>query len=133
MIVADTTLLANFYLEEGSQGEAMAVFERDEDWYASPLWRFELHSTLLKYIRARRLTISRCERILAKAGGLLHERERETSDAQVLQAAIGYGISAYDATHVALARQLRVPLITFDKKLVRAVPGIARSPEDFLG
>jgi predicted nucleic acid-binding protein len=132
MIVADTSLLANFYLEE-RRDQALAVFQRDAEWFTSPLWRFELHNTLLKYMRAGLLPISEAESIMVKVAALIADRERLASSAQVLQAALTYGVSAYDADYIALAQQLRVPLVTFDQKLVRAASRIALSPAEFLG
>lgn len=34
---------------------------------------------------------------------------------------LAYGISAYDACYIALSQQLSAPLLTLDKKLVRAL------------
>jgi predicted nucleic acid-binding protein len=131
MIVADTTLLANFYLGD-KQEEAMVVFRLDAEWFASPLWRFEMHHTLLKHIRARQFPVLECESVMTKASALLADRERQASTTQVLQAAMIYKISAYGADYLALAQQLRVPLVTFDQKLVRAAPGLALLPADFI-
>jgi predicted nucleic acid-binding protein len=41
-------------------------------------------------------------------------------------------ISAYDAQFVALARELGVPLITQDRKLLRVAPGEAMSMKQYL-
>lgn len=44
-----------------------------------------------------------------------------------------YAISGYDAQYIALAKSLNAPLITEDRKLRHAVPGIAFSIREFLG
>lgn len=41
-------------------------------------------------------------------------------------------MSAYDGQYVALARRLGTPLITGDRRLLRAFPDIARSMESFV-
>jgi len=40
-----------------------------------------------------------------------------------LDLALEYGISAYDASYVALAHQLSFPFITADEKLIRKIDG----------
>ena len=49
-----------------------------------------------------------------------------------LAVAAKYAITDYDAQYVALAQNLNAPLITEDRKLHTAVPGIAFSMQEFL-
>ncbi len=49
-----------------------------------------------------------------------------------LAVAAGYAITSYDAQYVALAQSLNAPLITEDRKLRDAVPGVAVSMREFL-
>jgi predicted nucleic acid-binding protein len=132
MIVADASLLANYLNPLAPANEAEAVYRKDADWHAPSLWRSELQNTLLKYLRAGMLTVGQAEAIMEDAAAVVGTREQGASNAQVLGTAMLYKISAYDAEYVATAQVLGVPLVTFDKKLVRAAPGIALSPEDFL-
>jgi predicted nucleic acid-binding protein len=46
---------------------------------------------------------------------------------QALETAAQFGISAYDARFIALAKELRVKLVTEDTKLLTAVPSLTRS------
>jgi len=41
---------------------------------------------------------------------------------------IGRGLTAYDASYVALAEQLGIPLITVDRAVLEAAPRVARRP-----
>ena len=50
-----------------------------------------------------------------------------------LAVAAKYAITGYDAQYVALAQNLDAPLITEDRKLREAVPGVAFSMTEFLG
>jgi predicted nucleic acid-binding protein len=50
-----------------------------------------------------------------------------------LAVAAKYGITGYDAQYVALAQNLAVPLITEDRKLRQAVPGVGISMQEFIG
>ena len=49
-----------------------------------------------------------------------------------LAVAAEYAITGYDAQYVALAQSLNAPLITEDRKLRNAAPGIALSMREFL-
>jgi predicted nucleic acid-binding protein len=49
-----------------------------------------------------------------------------------LAVAAQYAIIGYDAQYVALAQNLNAPLITEDRKLRNAVPGVAFSMQEFL-
>jgi len=59
-------------------------------------------------------------------------REYSVPTAPVLELAARSGCSAYDCEFVALARDLGVSLITADRRVLRAFPGIAVSPEAFV-
>ena len=41
---------------------------------------------------------------------------------------IGRGLRAYDATYVALAEQLNIPLITVDRAILKMAPRLSRPP-----
>jgi predicted nucleic acid-binding protein len=41
---------------------------------------------------------------------------------------VGRGLTAYDATYVALAEQLNIPLITVDRTILKMAPRLSRPP-----
>ncbi len=51
--------------------------------------------------------------------------EREVDSQQVLELVQNSDCSAYDCEFAALALRLGVPLVTMDKKLLKAFPGVA--------
>ena len=132
MIVADASLIANLLVQPPAAGLAREVLLRDREWWAPTFWRFELHSALLKYVRARTISIPICDELMQRGALLMGQHQRNAASADVLRIASGFGISSYDAEYVALAQRLGVSLVTFDQKLVRAVPGIAISPAKFV-
>ncbi|MHB8421643.1 MAG: type II toxin-antitoxin system VapC family toxin [Leptospirales bacterium] len=50
----------------------------------------------------------------------------------ILSLAIESGCSAYDAEFVWVARNLNLPLVTADRKILVSFPEIAMTPEQFL-
>jgi predicted nucleic acid-binding protein len=46
------------------------------------------------------------------------------------QAALRSGIAVYDTLFVELAERERIPLATFDEKVLKAYPEIAKRPRD---
>ncbi len=51
--------------------------------------------------------------------------ETPSAEVDVLRLAYQHGISAYDATYVALSEARGLPLVTADARLVRALAGTA--------
>ena len=92
----------------------------------------EFSNVLATSIRTKAITREQAVKLLAGAAaivpaliGVQHER--------VLEAAIQFGISAYDARFIALAMQMKVKLVTEDVKLRSAVPTWTNSISGALG
>jgi predicted nucleic acid-binding protein len=130
MIVADANLLTALLLGPDA-GVAERVFERDPAWAAPTLWRSEFRSVLFGYIRRRGLTPANAMLLHERAEQLLASREFTIAADAVLRLAGECPCSAYDCEYVVLARTLRVPLVTWDRQLLRAFPALARTPEAF--
>ncbi|MDX1531628.1 MAG: type II toxin-antitoxin system VapC family toxin [Rhodothermales bacterium] len=131
MIVADTNLLAYLLLSGPEQATAEGVRSRDPDWRVPPLWRSELRSVLLQHLRQGLLAADEAEAIEADAVALV--TEHEAAALPVLRVAVAHGLSAYDAEFVALAVDLGGPLVTNDRRVLKACPGVAVSLSDFAG
>ena len=89
-------------------------------------WLFDLEcaSGLVKAVRRRRLDEARALDYLLDLLDLPIERlEASGAEVEALLLALEYGISAYDAVYVALAAEVRLPLVTADTRLVRALAG----------
>ncbi|HEX6133130.1 MAG TPA: type II toxin-antitoxin system VapC family toxin [Longimicrobiales bacterium] len=131
MIVVDANIIV-YLLTPGSRSElAWSAAERDDDWRVPLLWRSEVRSALLGFVRTRQLwreqvisTMDRAERLLAGA-------EHDVDSAHVLSLAISSGCSAYDCEYVSLAEALDVPVVTSDREVLAAFPARAVSLEDF--
>src|SRR5271170_7067527 len=117
MIVADASLLGRLLIPGTDQSMAEAIQRRTPDWRAPGLWTYELRNVLLKYIRAGVLSEDAANSTMSHALQIMGNVSSDAPSPHVLATAVSLGISAYDAAYVALAEQLRVPLITFDQKL----------------
>jgi predicted nucleic acid-binding protein len=131
VIVADTNLIAYFAVRDANSELADAVFEADPVWVAPLLWRSELRSALIKYIRHAGMSLEAALVALRLAEEVVGGREYRVSSEKVLELAMQTDCSAYDCEYVALAQDLGVPLVTADKQVLRAFPKIAVSLEKF--
>ena len=78
------------------------------------------------------LTLAQCRALLGHADRFIKVAQCEVEMDTALAVAAEYAITGYDAQYVALAQSLNAPLITEDRKLRKAVPGIAFSMLEFL-
>jgi predicted nucleic acid-binding protein len=132
VIVADTNLLA--YLLLGGSGTDLArrVFLRDPEWSAPYLWRSEFRSVLAQYLRNREIDLPDALVAQRRAEALLSGREYLVESQQVLRLISDSRCSAHDCEFVALAKQLRVPLVTSDRQILTAFPQIAFDPTSYV-
>jgi predicted nucleic acid-binding protein len=97
---------------------------------APPLFDAECAAGVVKAVRRGRLRSGLWEETWLGVFDL--PVERVTSPVATLEGmriALAHGISAYDAVYVGLSDEMRLPLITADARLVRALAG---SPHDVL-
>jgi predicted nucleic acid-binding protein len=132
MIVVDVNLIG-YFLMEGEHSElATQVFEKDPDWYAPLLWQSEVRSIVTKHFRFKKMPLIRSQQIMNEAHDLMIEHERFVSSSTVLELISSSKCSCYDCEYVALAKEMNLPLVTFDKEVVRDCPQIAVFPRDFI-
>lgn len=132
MIVVDTTLLVPLYVPGVLTPQVEEIVRRDPLWVSVPLWRSEFRNALAGFLRAKSLTSDGCKRIARQAALRMMGQEYRVASGRVLELAAESGCTAYDCEFVALAAIADLPLVTFDRELLRAFPGLAISPKDFL-
>ncbi|TRZ87515.1 VapC toxin family PIN domain ribonuclease [bacterium] len=132
MVVADTNLIAYFYVKGGYSDLANQVLLRDPRWAAPLLWRSEFRNTLVKCVRGELIEWGDAFRIMTEAESLMAGNEYSVVSEDVLSLAASSDCSAYDVEFVVLARELGVPLVTTDKQLLESFPETAVSPVRFL-
>jgi predicted nucleic acid-binding protein len=131
MIIVDTNILLYLFLENDRSPYAERAFRKDPDWLAPLLWRSEFRNVLAFYIRRGLISLADSLEIIELAERLMKDREYEAQSHLVLQLAVSSGCSAYDCEFVALAKDLRLPLLTVDRQVLERFPESTVSLETF--
>ena len=133
MIVVDTNIIGYLFLSSEQSLLAEDALKKDSEWAAPILWRSELRNVLLFYMRNKLIKLQHAQLIMDAALKLLRGREYEVSSYEVLRLASESKCSAYDCEFIAVANDLKAPLITADKELLREFPTVAVSLDAFCG
>lgn len=133
MIVADTNLIAQLLLDGPATESARAVYRRDNEWAAPPLWRSEVRNLLATRMRAGLASLENALAAMAAAEELVDGHEIVAPSQRVLELAAGSKCTAYDCEFVAVAELLDVALVTTDKDILRAFSGRAVTPQQYVG
>lgn len=122
MIVVDTNVIAYLLIPGQYTNAARAALARDAEWAAPMLWRSEFRNVLALYIRKEELSLRQATTLQETAEELLAGREHWVTSSDVLTLASTTGRSAYDCEFVAVARQLRLKVVTSDRPLLASFP-----------
>lgn len=131
MIVADTNLVAYLLIEGEKTDLARKIWTADPQWMLPTLWRSEFLNVLTTSVRAKVITLAEAHDIWNVAQTVFGQSEVEPAGDAVLETAAARNLSAYDAQYVVAAENLEVPLITSDRRLLKACPDLAIAPETF--
>ncbi|CAG1005460.1 hypothetical protein MTYP_03261 [Methylophilaceae bacterium] len=132
MIVVDANILVYSLIEGDYSPLVQKLREKDADWRTAGLCLHEVLNVLATYQRRDILKLAQCKKLLEHAERFMKVAQCDVKMDMALAVAAKYTITGYDAQYVALAQSLNVPLITEDRKLREAVPGIAVSMQAFL-
>jgi predicted nucleic acid-binding protein len=132
MIVVDTNAIASMWVPNDMDEWVYKVLKKDSDWVAPLLWRSEFRNVLSIYLRKGILELPVVLQAMEEAEQLMDLNEFEVNSTQVMSFVANSSCSAYDCEFVALADDLNIKLVTFDKKIIREFPKIAISPQEFV-
>lgn len=132
MIVVDTNVIGYLFLSSEQSLSAEQALKKDSEWAAPVLWRSELRNVLALYLRKNLVTLQQAQSIMNSALELMRGREYEVSSYEVLRLASESKCSAYDCEFIAAANDLKVSLVTVDRKLLREFPSVAVSLNSFI-
>ena len=133
MIVVDTNIIGYLFLSSEQSLLAELALKKDSEWAAPILWRSELRNVLALYMRKDLMKLEHAQYIMDGALELLRGREYEVSSYEVLRLASESKCSAHDCEFIAAANDLKAPLITVDKELLKEFPVVAVSLTTFCG
>jgi predicted nucleic acid-binding protein len=130
--VVDASVCIKQFLPDPLSAKAQQLFAHLanplREIYIPDLFYIESANALWKYVRAGQLTATQVQANLATLKAL---SLRVVSTAELMEEAvtiaIAYGISAYDASYVALSQRVTAPLLTLDQRLVNT---LATAPYD---
>jgi predicted nucleic acid-binding protein len=132
MIVADANLVVALLLGNSGTPQAEAVLRHDSQWCAPALLFSELRNVALGYQRKGLASASSIAEVLRLARNLVTPaRVFVPDDDLVMKHAVESGCSAYDCEFAVVAETLALSLVTWDRQVLLAFPGLAVSPEDF--
>jgi len=132
MIVVDTSVIASLWVPNKMEKLAYQVLKKDPDWVAPLLWRSELRNVLALYLRKNILELSTVLLSMQEAELLMESNAYEVNSTQVLHLVQNSSCSAYDCEFVALADDLGIQLVSFDKQVCREFSEIAAHPQQFV-
>jgi predicted nucleic acid-binding protein len=132
--VVDTNVAAYYLLgTEPFAGEAQRFWQAVDASLAPTLWEAELANVLWMAIRTGVLSADSGQKrlVLAVRLGIRSVPNRELWRG-ALTRAVNSGVAVHDTLFVELALRERLPLATFDSRLLGAFPEVARRPEALL-
>ena len=131
MIVADTNIISYFWIPGIYTSDAERAYQTDPDWKAPLLWKSEFRNVLMNYMRNKLMTLDVAIQLMEDAESQMKEQEFTVISSDVLRLAKESQCSAYDCEFVSLAEELKIPLVTTDKKILSKFPSIAISLFEF--
>jgi len=133
MIVVDTNVIGYLFLSSKQSLLAERALQKDSEWAAPILWRSEFRNVLALYMRKDIIKLEHALQIMNNALTLLRGREYEVPSYEVLRLASKSNCSAYDCEFIAAANDLKVPLVTVDRQVLRDFPSVAISLNSYIG
>jgi predicted nucleic acid-binding protein len=128
VLVVDTNVVAYLLVEGDRTAQAREMWGLDSDWVAPRLLAYELMNVFAMLVRQRALSPEVAMAGLESGLSLVRLMDRGPAEpARILVIAEKLRLSAYDATYLAMAETMQVPLVTEDARLLRAAPEVARS------
>ena len=118
--VLDNSVVTGWFLEDQASPYTEAIgCKLEEDRAIVPaLWQLEFVNVLRTACKRKRIIAAQAQQIIEQICGLPIEIDSETAaPAELLALALRYDLSSYDATYLALALRLQLPIATKDGPL----------------
>ncbi len=118
--VLDNSVTSGWYLEDQATGYSEAIAERlcDDRAIVPALWELEFSNVLRKACLRHRMNAVAAHAVAAQVASLPIEVDRQgVPPAELLGLSLRFGLSSYDASYLALALRLQLPIATLDGAL----------------
>jgi len=128
--VVDTNVVAYFLLGTPKfAAETRAFWEKADDLIAPALWEAEIANVVWMAVRTGVVKEEDASAKLALAGRLgIQSVNNRTLWHGALARALSSGVSVYDTLYIELADREQALLVTFDEKVLKTFPLIAKRP-----
>ncbi len=132
MIIVDTNVISYLLIPNEKYNQlAIKLYEKDKNWIAPSLWRYEFLSILTLYQRKTIIDPHICKQLFKKALEIVESRDLINVD-YVFNAIENSTLSTYDCNFVGLSNETGLPLLTEDKKILTQFSTNAVSMEKYL-
>jgi predicted nucleic acid-binding protein len=132
MIVVDTNVIVYLTLTSDRTHDAQRLRAADPYWIVPMLWSHEYLNVVVQHVRRGMLDQAAAVRLWQATHKVFHPREQAVNMVAALRLACENDVTGYDAQFVALAEHLDLPLVTDDKKVLRAFEQRACSITEYL-
>jgi predicted nucleic acid-binding protein len=128
-LVLDASAALSWMLEDerDDTAVAMAAAVLTHGANVPPLFKSEVHNVLAVAVKRKRTTLAKAAEVLAALARLplcFETKGVELESIRVVETAYRCGISAYDATYLALAQKLEAKLMTRDRRVRSAAASL---------
>jgi len=132
--VLDNSVVSGWYLRDQANDYSDSIAQRllDDRAVVSAIWELELANVLRSACRRQRLHASAAQAIVSRIVELPIDVDRiATPPSELLALSLRFDLSAYDASYLALALRLQLPIATRDDALREAAlaSGVGTVPE----
>ncbi len=134
--VVDTSVCVKHFIPDPLSPKVEQLFaqasNRQSQLFVPDLFYVESANALLKYVRAKLYPSEKVMADLATLKGLqLHIVSTAELMEDAVSIAVTHGISAYDASYIALSQQVNATLLTLDQRLVRTLANSSYDVQSF--
>lgn len=131
MIVADASVASFLFLEGELTSIVRELFAADPEWITPPILNHEILNILAAVGSLEGDSVA-MEELWREVRSVFGSRQHIPDPMRSLRLAIELKISGYQAQYVALANQLKLPLLTTDQRLLELLPQSTCRPEEYL-
>ena len=130
MLVVDSNVVLGMVLDDEHHEAVDALTTVDPFWIAPDIIWYEIQNVLAGRVRRKRLTLEAARAKFRFASAMVEIVLPNTVNQDIIEIAVDCKLTFYDASYVALARELDIRLATYDQQILTGAPDVAAKPEE---